>query len=178
MIYYMPVGLAFPHCHRLSGSKFTKNLMVLFIPPYSTSAMDWTFHCLFADFRFSLTLNPPLVVCRFPLQLYFEPSTGRLQLSNSSKHCTLHWLFADFHSSYTLNLPLVVCSILLQLNTEPSTGFLQISASAKHSPPAGVYNTPKIESCTSCVGIVFPHWNQLDLKTRQNLQILASTSGN
>ena len=85
----------------------------IFVRPFhlqiSASAEHWTLHWLFANFRFSYTLNLPLVVCRFPLQLNIEPSTGCLQISASAIHWTFHWLFADFHFSLILNLPLVVC---------------------------------------------------------------------
>jgi hypothetical protein len=36
------------------------------------------FYWLFVNFHFSYTLNLLLVVCKFPLQLYIEPSTGCL----------------------------------------------------------------------------------------------------
>ena len=78
----------------------------------------------FANFRFSWTLSPPLVVCRFPLRLYIEPSTGCLQISASAIHWTFHLLFAYFHFSLILNLPLVVC--------------LRPSGSALRAPPFGL----------------------------------------
>ena len=97
----------------------------IFIQPFhshiSASAIHWTVHWFFADFRFSLILNLPLVVCfyyrgvylsnlsicKFPLQLNIEPSTDCLQISASAIHWNFHCLSADI--GLILNLPLVVC---------------------------------------------------------------------
>ena len=81
----------------------------------------------FVNFRFSLTLNIPLVVCRSPTLLNIEPSTGWLQISAPA-----FLVVSSFPIQLKLNLPLVVCRFPIQLYIKPSTGCLQISASAIH----------------------------------------------
>ena len=81
----------------------------------------------FVNFRFSLTLNIPLVVCRSPALLNIEPSTGWLQISAPA-----FLVVSSFPIQLKLNLPLVVCRFPIQLYIKPSTGCLQISASAIH----------------------------------------------
>ena len=81
----------------------------------------------FVNFRFSLTLNIPLVVCRSPTLLNIEPSTGWLQISAPAI-----LVVYSFPIQLKLNLPLVVSRFPLQLYIKPSTGCLQISASAIH----------------------------------------------
>ena len=156
----------------------------IFIQPFhshiSASAIHWTVHWFFADFRFSLILNLPLVVCfyyrgvylsnlsicKFPLQLNIEPSTDCLQISASAIHWNFHCLSADI--GLILNLPLVVCLRLGPSASGRGASRLWPSAAAlraarlRRSAPAALHEfKPGICTC-SPMSIIFPtFWFEL-----------------